>query len=659
MNDAMLSDNRILTLMDELAGSLSDDDVQFLVHLLQQNRGQELEVLQDLMNYTYDHNPVGMREFIESPDYLGMKGQVFPVLLEDLEELFDSRVFNEAVLTGAIGWGKSTFAELALVRMVYEVACLKNPQKMYGLADNSVIAFVNVSVNLAQAKNVVFTGVKNKINSSPFFKKKFPYDASLKSEIRFPKDIWITPAASNEGGVIGLNVFGGVLDEVNFMDVIENSKQSTDGGTYDQATQLHNAMIRRMKSRFLVRGKLPGILLSISSSKYPDDFTEKRIIRARDNDEQDVFIRRYTQWATKPKDRYSGVTFPLCLGDALIRPHIIKDEKQRQDAVRKKLEVLDVPEEYEMDFTVDIDMAIRDIAGRPTLSIKPFIMQKEKLYDAVRRGEDLYGMSHPFSRDISDLQDGGAFLWDKFKGDKAKPHYLHIDLSLGGDGCGFAMAHVEDYKKVVRRNHKTGDTYAEVAPIVMLDFAMRIVAPKDAQVNIGDVRSLVYELRANGFNLQKVTFDQFQSADTIQQLNRAGILSENLSVDSKLDPYNSFRDALYEDRLLMYSYAPALEEATRLEKNEEKNKVDHPPSGSKDVTDAIAGAIFHAVTAQVRGATIVEPGIIEDMSPAEQERRKRFENRSMVDIYLDGDFDDTEYPSGGNDLYEYRSIFDD
>lgn len=660
LTDGLLADNRIIALMDELGDQLGPEDIQFLVHLLQQNRGAELEVLQDLMNYTYDHTPVGMREFIESPDYLGMKGQVFPVLLDDLGELFDSKRYNEAVLSGGIGWGKSTFAELALVRMVYEVACLRNPQKMYGLADNSVIAFVNVSVNLAQAKNVVFTGVKNKINSSPFFKKKFPYDASLKSEIRFPKDIWITPAASNEGGVIGLNVFGGVLDEVNFMDVVENSKQASDGGTYDQATQLHNAMIRRMKSRFLVRGKLPGILLSISSSKYPDDFTEKRMQRAIDNDEPDVFIRRYSQWDTKPPDRYSGVTFPLCLGDALIRPHIMETEKQRQEAVEKNLEVLHVPEEYEMDFKVDIDMAIRDIAGRPTMSIKPFIMQKEKIYDAIRQGEDTYGMSHPFSRDITNLQDGGAFLWDKFKGDKEKPHFLHIDLSLGGDGCGFAMTHVHDYKKVIRRNHKTGDTYAEVAPIVMLDIAMRIVAPKDQQVNIGDVRSLVYELRANGFNLQKVTFDQFQSADTIQQLNRAGILSENLSVDSKLDPYNAFRDALYEDRMLMYSYAPAIEEATRLEKNEKKDKVDHPPSGSKDVTDAIAGAVFHAVTSPVRGATIIEPGVMESQSPAERERRQKYEGRSMVDIYLDGDIDDETdnfLRRGDEDIYQYRSIY--
>lgn len=214
LSDSLSHDRRIGKLLDDLSSKLNDDDVQFLIHMLQKNKGAELDVLQELMGYTYDHIPVGMREFVNSPDYLGMKGQVFDVLLDDLEELFDSNKYNEAVMSGGIGWGKSTFAELALVRMVYEVSCFKNPQRMFGLADGSVIAFMNVSVNLAQAKNVVFTGVKNKINNSHYFKHRFPYDSSLKTEIRFPKDIWISPAASNEGGVIGLNVFGGVLDEV-------------------------------------------------------------------------------------------------------------------------------------------------------------------------------------------------------------------------------------------------------------------------------------------------------------------------------------------------------------------------------------------------------------------------------------------------------------
>jgi len=72
------------------------------------------------------------------------------------------------------------------------------------------------------------------------------------------------------------------MDEVNFMEVVENSKRSAGlkGGVYDKAVTLQEALIRRMKSRYLQKGKLPGILLQISSSKYPEDYTERRIERS-------------------------------------------------------------------------------------------------------------------------------------------------------------------------------------------------------------------------------------------------------------------------------------------------------------------------------------------------------------------------------------------
>src|SRR5690606_543648 len=121
----------------------------------------------------------------------------------------------------------------------------------------------------------------------------FPYDAELSEEMRFPKNVWIAPVVNP----IGYNVFGGVLDEVNFMGLVERSAMAR-GGRYDQAQVLHDNIIRRMRSRFMIRGKLPGILLSISSARYPDDFTERMIEKAKDDPK--IFVRRYSQWDTKP-----------------------------------------------------------------------------------------------------------------------------------------------------------------------------------------------------------------------------------------------------------------------------------------------------------------------------------------------------------------------
>ena len=164
--------------------------------------------------------------------------------------------YVEAILTGAIGWGKSTFAEIAMCRMLYEISCLRDPQKVYGLMKGSVIVLLNVGVTLDNARKVVFQGIKSKLHTSPYFNNEFPFDA-WKNELRFPNNIWVFPAVAGSNGVIGYNVFGGVMDEVNFMSIVENSKSVASGGKYDQADLLYKSLIRRMKSRFMKRGKLP------------------------------------------------------------------------------------------------------------------------------------------------------------------------------------------------------------------------------------------------------------------------------------------------------------------------------------------------------------------------------------------------------------------
>ena len=133
------------------------------------------------------------------------------------------------------------------------------------------------------------------------------------------------------------------------------------------------------------KGKLPGILLQISSSKYPEDYTERRIEEAKEDPQ--IFVRRYAQWDTLPKERYSGTWVWVSLGDNLTRSKIIEDEEEAGRLREEGVEVLPVPTEYKRDFEKDIDAAIRDFAGRPTLTIRPFIVHRWKVYEAMQKGE--------------------------------------------------------------------------------------------------------------------------------------------------------------------------------------------------------------------------------------------------------------------------------
>ena len=84
-----------------------------------------------------------------------------------------------------------------------------------------------------------------------------------------------------------------------------------------------------------------------------------------------------------------------------------------------------------------------------------------------------------------------------------------------------------------------------------------------------------------------------QSAEN-QILEDKGLDCEVLSVDRNTAAYDTLKEKMYAGKLKCYRYEPFLEELSRLELREGV-KVDHPPSGSKDVSDAVAGAVYKAV----------------------------------------------------------------
>jgi hypothetical protein len=277
----------VLELVANLAKKLDPTEQKLLLELVELSKGDPVKLLgllDQLNKVEWERTPVDMETFLLHPAYLNLKGELFPQLVDDLVECFDGNYF-EAVLAGAIGWGKSTFAECGLARMVYEASCLRDPQKTFGLMQGSKIAFINASVNLRSSENIVFHGLKAKLSKSEYFREEFPFDASLKKEMRFPKNLWIAPVAGSESGTIGFNVLGGVLDEVNFWNLVEHSNQAR-GEKFDQARVVYDMLIRRIKSRYNQAGKLPGMLLQVSSSKYPDDFTEQRIEEVQKFDEK-------------------------------------------------------------------------------------------------------------------------------------------------------------------------------------------------------------------------------------------------------------------------------------------------------------------------------------------------------------------------------------
>lgn len=335
-----------------------------------------LDLYKDQFNLRFI--PVTPQEFLLSKEYLGKKEEVYPLLIPEFVEM-NSGDYVELLLTGAIGVAKSTLALWSTAYQLYLLSAYKNPQKEFSLEAASEILFVFQSINASLAKSVDYDRFRATIEMSAYFQTYFPFDKDKQSQLLFPNRIIVKPISGESTGALGQNVFGGLLEEVNFMEVTEKSKRSVDKGTYDQAIELYNSLARRRKSRFMKQGRTPGLFCIVSSKKYPGQFTDIKEAEAREDirkfGKSSIYVYDKRTWDVLPADRFSGKWFKVFIGDQARKPRIMDDGepiKAGDEAL-----VIDVPVEYRTEFERDIMNALRDIAGVSTLALFPFFQSRE------------------------------------------------------------------------------------------------------------------------------------------------------------------------------------------------------------------------------------------------------------------------------------------
>ncbi|MCH7498889.1 MAG: hypothetical protein IH886_02595 [Nitrospinae bacterium] len=525
----------------------------------------------------YVREIVTIRQFIEWKEYLDAKDVIYPEIMKCLEEL-NSGQYSEAVLTGSIGSGKSTVAVYTIAYQLYLLSCLKSPQQEFGLDPSSEIVLIFQNLNEKKAKDVDFARFKALIERSPYFQKHFPFNKDTKSELNFPNRIIARPVTGQVSGAIGENVIGGIIDEVNFMEVVDKSKQSAEGGTYNQAEVLYNSLARRRESRFFKGGKLPGILCIVSSKRYPGEFTDKKIEEAQKDPSIYVYDKRV--WEVKPKGTFSDATFKVFKGNMARNPRILEDNEKI--SLEDQHLILDIPVDFKKQFELDIMDALRDIGGISLRSTQPFLID-------VERVKQCFG-THPSILSLNSVDFSKQKL--RFFGIDKIPNpnlsrFIHADLSLNKDHTGLVMGHVSHFTQMDRE-----DGYTEMLPVIHIDFVLDIIPPPGGEIDFSKIRKLIYMLRDSGTNIRWVSFDSYQSADMIQQLRQKRFKSGVQSMDKTPQPYIFLKNALKDQRVKIPNHNKLYDELISLEWDEKKGKVDHRPQKSKDLADCLAGVVY-------------------------------------------------------------------
>lgn len=182
-------------------------------------------------------------------------------------------------------------------------------------------------------------------------------------------------------------------------------------------------------------------------------------------------------------------------------------------------------------------------------------------------------------------EDGTWKPW--FNGTDNYTRFIHVDLGLKRDKAALCMAHMSGFKEI-----NTGGG-VETLPIVNIDYVTAWKAQVNSEIPFDEVRGAIVEL-CRKFNVASVTFDFWQSADMIQSLRNNGINADAFTV--KKNCYDTLSTAIYDGRIRGYWDEQLVEDELLKLRLINNIKVDHPSKGEKDKADAVAGAVYMAIT---------------------------------------------------------------
>lgn len=600
----------------------------------------------------YKRVPVSPEIFYTSEYYLGQVAEdIYPQLRRDVIEFMKGN-YNEAIITGGLGWGKTFWASLVIPYIVYIISTLKDPAKSFGVASGTKLTIAMLSVDEKTAVDVMFSEIISKVASSVYFKDEYSYRMTQKKIVfgnprKGESVVYVVPRSNTDNSVIGLTVVAAIVDEINFIKTTKSSRDKAKASGRQIITrqgQIYSTLKKRISSRFAGQdGMGIGKLLLLSSKLSNEDFTSKRI-RESEYDES-VYVRDYSNWELKEfKGNYPKKSFFVLVGSGNIKSKILKGKDLElmdiEGTIREGGEILQVPADPDLysAFVSDTEGAIADMGGRVSTPSSRFlkdvrmvdrifnkklpvpyrkvskVMYKSKgvvkSISLVKSKRDpninedpsffynevyVSGSNHnKFDfRNLCKKQDmaSGGFIWKPLINPRAV-RFVHIDASLNTDNTGLAMGHIA---RIETREVREGDhTVYEQVPLIVIDLAVAIAPPLNGEIQYEELRRMIYSLKdIYNFDITHVSMDSVEKGSNLQLFRERGIDTSYISVDKTPFGYGVIKDMIKEGRITIHHSDLLREELLRLEQDPLTFKVDHPSDGSKDIADAVTSVAYN------------------------------------------------------------------
>lgn len=552
---------------------------------------------------------VPIEEWINSEYYCGADvKKLYPFWKDLICDIFrdGKQNYNQIVLTGGLGTGKSTCGLYIVLRKLYELSCYKNVAGLFGLMSNTMTAFLYFSLTKYQAERSGFAQLRLIIDGIPYFKELFQRNKYRNSTLDFPENIRVFYGSST-ADMIGMNVISAIIDEANFFG--DSSGSEVDLGSVEE---LYNSVLSRTSSRFTSNGVNNSLNLVISSSTFKTSLTAKLY----DKSLTDPSIRyaRARLWDIKPQGTYKNEYFYVFAGNDKFDPFIINDtidlctklgisldpSLSLPEAISKlsqeyRLLIDEVPIDFRHIYENNIIQGLQDFSGMSVSSTGKLFSSRSTFESCIDESIKPLFTKSEFTVETNNDESYNCIQYYLNGIDfphKECPRYMHIDIGVANDAYGISSCYKYGSKII---------DGVEV-PEYFYDFSLRIVPPAPPKrVSIDRCHQFILYMRdVLGLKIGLISFDQFQSEASRQFLSEHGFNVKYQSVDKTDTAYLYFVDCLYK-RCVHFSkeFAEDIKkELFDLIWYRQKGKVDHPSDtkhgGMKDRMDAVVGALYNA-----------------------------------------------------------------
>ena len=503
----------------------------------------------------FEIEPVPLSVFLYEKEYLGLPllgseqykivqvaTNVYPAAIRDLIEpvlkLSEVPLVDIVACLWGKGSGKDFVSRVAISRIVYLLLCLHSPQRSYGMIESDAIDAINMAYSSYQARNVFFEPMKRMLAASPWFKER--HDPRI-NQIFFSKNLVAHSGNSAQESFEGFNPILVVLDEIDAFKTGVDLRRHESWNPEHSAEGIYNSLRSSTQSRFPGLGKT--VLLSFL--RRPEGFMMQEYKKAV-NDSK----------AYASGGPHNGATW------------VINPTKKRSD--------------FDEEFRRNPEDSQMRYACVPTATVQHFFRNRDLIYNNFHYDP----VTEKIKPDapMNPWQDGRFLQGYRVARRDMANRYIHIDTGISNDAASICSVHVL----------QTITQYDVVVPIVKVDFFAVLDPHEIGEIMLEQVRDVVrsFLARKEGPPFRViVTFDQYQSRDSMQILAAEGITTGYISVDKNDEPWIVLKDFIYTYRLLSPGSALVPKELTQLVRVK-GNKIDHPTGGSKDCADTLAGAVW-------------------------------------------------------------------